>query len=68
MNGRMADLARLGILDGGDQGTELVAHGLGGDTGGGCLEVDVTCAADAGVEGVAPGHEGVHGTRWDRMR
>ena len=60
MNGRLTDLARLGILDGGDQGTELVAHGLGGDAGGGGLEIDMGRAADAGVEGIALGHEGVH--------
>ena len=46
MNGRMADLARLGILDGGDQGTELVAHGLGRDAGGGGLEVHLRLSAE----------------------
>ena len=61
MNGSVADLARLGILDGGDQSTELVAHGLGGDAGGGCLKIDMGCAADEGIERIALGHEGVGG-------
>ena len=67
MNGRLTDLARLGILDGGDQGTELVAHGLCGDASGRGLEVDVGCAADAGG-GVGAGREaavGGCGHLWD---
>lgn len=40
------------ILDGADETTYLVAHGLGGDAGGGCLEVDVTASANAGIEGI----------------
>lgn len=57
-------LLGLGILDGVDEGRELVAHGLGGDASGGGLEIDVGRAAYAGVEGLCPGHEGVgrHGT------
>ena len=51
-----AYLLRVGILDGVDEGREFVAHGLGSDTGGGSLEVDVACATDARVEGVALGH------------
>lgn len=46
-----------GILDGGDETGDLIAHGLGGDAGGGGLEVDVGRATDAGVEGVAAGHK-----------
>ena len=52
-------LLGFGVLDGVDEGGELVAHGLCGDAGGGGLEVDMARAADAGVEGVALGHEGV---------
>ena len=44
-----------------DERAELVAHGLGGHTGGGGLEVNMGRAADASVEGVALGHEGVGG-------
>ena len=49
-----------GILDGVDETTDLVAHGLGSDTSGGGLEVDVTAAADTGVEGVGAWCEGRH--------
>lgn len=41
-----------GVLDGADETTDLVAHGLGGDAGGGGLEVDVTATANAGIEGI----------------
>lgn len=41
-----------GILDGANDTTDFVAHGLGGDAGSGGLEVDVTAAANAGIEGV----------------
>lgn len=61
MNRRRADLARLGILNRVDQGTELIAHSLGSDASGGRLEIDVGCAADASIEGVALRHEGVGG-------
>jgi hypothetical protein len=46
-----------GVLDGGDETGDLVAHGLGRDAGGGGLEVDVGRPADTSVEGVAAGHE-----------
>lgn len=41
-----------GVPDGADEMTDLVAHGLGGDAGGGGLEVNVTAAANAGIEGI----------------
>ena len=56
-----AYLASLRILNGVDQGTKLVAHGFGCDASSGRLEVDVTSTAYAGIEGFAPGHEGVGG-------
>lgn len=56
----------LGILDGGDETRDLIAHRLCSNAGGGSLEVDVTCATNTGIEGVATGHKrGGHGwTRW----
>ena len=54
-------LLRVWVLDRVDEGRELVTHGLGGDAGGGRLEIDMARAAYAGVEGVALGHEGVGG-------
>ena len=51
---------RLGLLDGVDEAAELIAHGLGSNTGGSSLEVDVTGAANASIERVALGHQRVH--------
>lgn len=48
-------LLRSGVLDRADETTNLVAHGLGGDAGSGGLEVDVTAAANAGIERVGAG-------------
>lgn len=53
MNG--THLLGSGVLDGADETTDLVAHGFGGDAGGGGLEVDVTATANAGIEGIAAG-------------
>ena len=39
---------------------DLVAHSLCCNACGCGLEVDMTCAADTGVEGVGAGHEGGH--------
>ena len=61
MNGSVADLARLGILDGVDECAELVAHGLCCDAGGSGLEVELALTAKAG--GVATWHERVHAAR-----
>lgn len=55
-----AHLLLLGILHGADEAGKLVAHGLGGDAGSGCLEVDVAAASCAGVEGVGAGEEVCH--------
>lgn len=55
-SGRRTYLTSGRVADGGDEGVELVAHGLCGDAGGGSFEIDMTCAADAGI-GVAAGHE-----------
>lgn len=54
-----------GIVDGGDETADLVAHGLGGDAGGGGLEVDVAGATDPG-DGVGAGVEGGHAGAGER--
>lgn len=48
------------VLDGGDETTDLVAHGLGGNAGSGGLEVDVTATANAGVEGIGAWSKSSH--------
>lgn len=54
------DLLGCRILHCVDETTDLIAHGFGGDTSGGSLEVDVTAAADTGIEGVGAGCKGSH--------
>ena len=54
-----AYLLRMGIADAPDEVGDLVAHGLGCDTGSGSLEVELTLTTHAMV--LAAGHEGVHG-------
>jgi len=44
-------------LYGGDETRYFIVHGLCSNTGGGGLEVDVTGAANTGIEGLAAGHE-----------
>jgi len=52
------------IFDRRNEPGELVAHGLCGDTGSGCLKVDMGGTADAGAVGVAPGHKRHGYRRW----
>ena len=54
-------LLRDGVADSLDEIAELVAHGLGRDTGGGGLEVELALTAQTGR--VATWHEGVHAAR-----
>jgi hypothetical protein len=53
------DLFRDGIVDGSNEMAYLIAHRFSGDTSGSSLEIDMACAANACVEGVAARHQGL---------
>ena len=50
--GTTTDPLGHGILDSVDETTDLVAHDVGSNASGGGLEVDVTAAANTGIEEV----------------
>ena len=54
---RRAYLFSGGVVDGGDEMADLVAHGLCCDAGGGGLEIDVAGSTYSGIERVSPVHE-----------
>lgn len=55
------------IVYGSYETTDFIAHGLGGDAGGGGLEINMTCSTNTGIERVTTGHKSTrHNARTSR--
>ena len=55
---KRTDLFGDGIVYCRNETVYFVAHGLGSNTSGGGLEVDMTCTANTSIEGLATRHQG----------
>ena len=57
LGGTRTNLFSDWVFYSGDETMDFIAHCLGSNTGGGGLEVDMTCTTNTGIEGVGTGSQ-----------